>query len=157
MFLRRGVPNMKKCLGFVFASALVFGTAAFAAQNNNGYGNNNQNKQNNQNNKNYGSHEKVRNTKTTTDSGTYKTSTDRMFGKVEEYQLNKSIKITTPGKSEGTRTIDLTAKDQTTKIAPGVKVGDWVSVVERTGKNGRKTLTIKPSKSAAREQTTQQR
>ncbi|MBZ5584547.1 MAG: hypothetical protein LAQ30_20510 [Acidobacteriia bacterium] len=144
---------MKKCLGFVFASALVFGTASFAAQDNNN-GNNN----NNSKNKNYGSHEQVQNTKTTTDSGTMKTSSDRMFGKVEEYQLNKSIKITAPGKTEGSRTIDLNASDQTTKISPGVKVGDWVSVVEKTDKNGHKTVTVKPSKTAAREQTqTQQR
>ncbi len=143
---------MKKCLGLVFASALAFGTAAFAAQNQ--YPNNNPNSNNK--NKNYGSHEQVQDTKTTTDSGTYKSHTDQMFGKVEEYQLKKSMKITTPGKSEGTRTIDLTAKDQTTKISPGVKVGDWVSVVEKTDKNGHKTVTIKPSKSAAREQTQQE-
>ncbi len=140
---------MKKYLGLAFAAALAFGTAGMAAQNNN----NNNNNNGNNSKSNYGSHEQVQDTKTTTDNGTFKTSADRMFGKVEKYQPGQSITITTPGHPEGTRTIDLTNKNETPKIASSVKVGEWVSVVEKTDRNGRKTITVKPSKTASREQT----
>ena len=34
---------------------------------------------------------------------------------------------------------------ETANVSPKVKVGDWVSVVEKTDNNGHKTLTVKPS------------
>ena len=99
-----------------------------------------------------GSYESKSTNTTTTDSGTTKTTSDTMYGKVEEYQPGKSIKITTPGKTEGTKTFDLNVKDATYHVASNLKVGDWVSVTEKTDNHGRKITTISHSKHAARAQ-----
>ena len=93
-----------------------------------------------------GSKETVQDTKVTTDSGTTKTSTDELIAKVDSYESGKWIKVSTPGKTEGTRTVDLQGKDVTAKVNPAVKAGMWVSVVEKTDANGHKTITVEPSK-----------
>ena len=93
-----------------------------------------------------GSKETVQQTKTITDSGTTKTSVDTLIGKVETFEPNKWIKVSTPGKIEGTRNIDLQGKDITAKVNPAVKEGMWVSVVEKTDANGHKTIAVEPSK-----------
>ena len=36
-------------------------------------------------------------------------------------------------------------KNTTVNVAPTVKTGGWVSVVEKTDNNGHKTVTVKPS------------
>jgi len=84
-------------------------------------------------------------TKTTTSSKTTKTSADTVYGKVESYEPGKSIKVTVPGKIVSTKSFDLDDKDTTVHVAPDVKTGGWVSVVERTANNGHKTVTVKPS------------
>lgn len=135
---------MKKYLGTIFALSLAFGTAALA-QNPNNQNPNNKNKD-------VGSHEQVQNTKTTTDNGTNKTTTDKVFGKVEAYDVGKSIKVTTPGKNEGSRTIDLTGKNVKLNAPSDINLGDWVQVTQTTYNNGNKMITIKHSKEAARSQ-----
>src|SRR5512141_1984461 len=70
-------------------------------------------------------------TKTTTTNTTAKTSTDTVIGKVESYEAGKSIKVTVPGKIISTKSFDLDSKGQTVNVAPNVKVGGWVSVVEK--------------------------
>ncbi len=135
---------MKKYLGFVFAGALALATGAYGA-------NQAQNTNTNQHNKaTSGSTEKVQDTKTTTDSGTKKLSTDTLMGKVEEYQARKWIKVSTPGKTEGSRTVDLSGNNLTANVPSDIKVGDWVSVSEKTDNNGHKTVTVERSKHAAR-------
>jgi hypothetical protein len=99
-----------------------------------------------------GSKETVDQKKTTTDSGTKKTSDDTLIGKVDAYESGKWIRVTTPGKSEGTRTFDLQGKDLTAHVNSGVKPGTWVSVTEKTDSNGHKTITVNPSKQASRSQ-----
>src|SRR5438270_3670232 len=89
-----------------------------------------------------GSTEKIQDTKVTTDFGTIKTSTDTLTGKVEEFQANKSITVSTPGKVESTRTIDLTGKNLTAQVVKGIKANDWVSVTTVTDNNGHKTVTV---------------
>ena len=84
-------------------------------------------------------------TKTTTDNKTAKTSTDTVYGKVESYEPGKSIKVTVPGKIISTKSFDLDDKNTTVNVAPTVKTGGWVSVVEKTDSNGHKTVTVKPS------------
>src|SRR5213082_464664 len=84
-------------------------------------------------------------TKTTTANRTVKTSTDRVYGKVESYEPGKSIKVTVPGKIVSTKSFDLNDKDTTVNVAPALKTGDWVSVTERTGNNGHKTVTVSHS------------
>ena len=84
-------------------------------------------------------------TKTTTADKTAKTSTDTVYGKVESYEPGKSIKVTVPGKIISTKSFDLESKDATVSVAPNVKSGEWVSVVEKTDANGHKTVTVKPS------------
>ena len=71
---------------------------------------------------------------------------------MEEYEPGKSIKISTSGKTEDAKTYDLTATDLKAHLASNLKVGDWVSVKEKTDNNGKKMLTIARSKHAAREQ-----
>ncbi|HJZ97030.1 MAG TPA: hypothetical protein VKE70_11040 [Candidatus Solibacter sp.] len=93
-----------------------------------------------------GSTEKVQDTKVTTDAGTTKTSTDTLTGKVEEFQPSKSITVTTPGKVESTRTIDLTGKNLTAHVAAGVKAKDWVTVTTKTDRDGHKTITVERAK-----------
>lgn len=84
-------------------------------------------------------------TKTTTVNKTAKTSTDTVYGKVESYEPGKSIKVTVPGKIISTKSFDLDDKNTTVNVAPTVKTGGWVSVVEKTDSKGHKTVTVKPS------------
>ena len=84
-------------------------------------------------------------TKTMTANKTVKTSTDTVYGKVESYEPGKSIKVTVPGKIITTKSFDLDDKNTTVNVAPTVKTGGWVSVVEKTDSNGHKTVTVKPS------------
>ena len=98
------------------------------------------------------SKEQVTDTKTTTASGTTKTHQDTVYGKVEEYTPGKSIKVSVPGKIIDTKTFDLADKDVMSHVASNIKVGDWVSVMEKTDKNGKKHLQVQHSKqNAARE------
>src|SRR2546426_3894225 len=73
-----------------------------------------------------GSTETVQDTKIITDSGIRKTSTDTLTGKVEGYQQGKWIDVSTPGKIEGIRKIDLTGRNLTAHVASDVNAGDWV-------------------------------
>ena len=84
-------------------------------------------------------------TTTTTTHQTAKTSTDTVYGKVESFESGKSIKVSVPGKIISTKSFDLDSKDATVDVAPNVKVGEWVSVAEKTDANGHKTVTVKPS------------
>jgi hypothetical protein len=120
---------MKPILTCAFAS--VFALASFAAQDKAAAS-----KQ---------SKEVQQETKTTTTNKTAKTSTDAVAGKVESYEAGKSIKVTVPGKIVSTKSFDLDSKDATVNISPNIKVGEWVSVVEKTDANGHKTVTVKPS------------
>lgn len=138
---------MKSYLGAILAGALAFGTAAYAQTDTTSKA---------RKNKDYGSHEQVQDTKTTTDSGTTKMAKDTIFGKVAAYNEGKSLKITTPGKTEGTRTISLTGRNLTANVDPDVKVGEWVSVNEQKDNSGHKTITVKKSDEAARAQQEQQ-
>jgi hypothetical protein len=85
-----------------------------------------------------GSKETAEETKITTDSGTTKTSTDTLTGKVEEYEPGKWIRISTPGKTEGSRTVDLQGKDVTAHVNSGVKKDAWANVIQKTDSNGHK-------------------
>src|SRR5206468_5115520 len=75
-------------------------------------------------------------TKTTSANKTAKTSTDTVVGKVESFEPGKSIKVTVPGKIVSTKSFDLDNKNTTVNVAPTVKTGGWVSVVEKTDSNG---------------------
>jgi multidrug efflux pump subunit AcrA (membrane-fusion protein) len=94
-------------------------------------------------------------TKTMTADKTAKTSTDTVYGKVESYEPGKSIKVTVPGKIVSSKSFDLDSKDATVNVAPNVKAGEWVSVVEKTDSNGHKTVTVKPSAQKAHAKKTQ--
>ena len=85
-------------------------------------------------------------------TGTTKTTQDTVYGKVEEYTPGKSMKISTPGKTEGTKTYSLDSKDENHHVASNVKVGDWVSITEKTDNHGKKVMTISRSKHAAQTQ-----
>src|SRR5690242_21263914 len=113
------------------AIAAIFAVASFAAQ-----GNAAASKQ---------SKEVQQETKTTTANKTAKASTETVVGKVESYEAGKSIKVTVPGKLVTIKSFDLDSKDETVNVAPSVKVGEWVSVVQKTDNHGHKTLTVKPS------------
>jgi|ERR1041384_1065860 ribosomal protein S17 len=84
-------------------------------------------------------------TKTMTTHGTEKVSTDTVYGKIESFEAGKTIKVTIPGKIVSTKSFALDSKDETVNVAPNLKVGDWVSVAEKTDNNGHKTVTVKPS------------
>ena len=84
-------------------------------------------------------------TKIVTAYKTAKTSTDTVYGTVESYEPGKSIKVSVPGKVVSTKSFDLDGKDVTANVAPNVKVGEWVAVVEKTDNNGHKTVSVKPS------------
>ena len=129
---------MKKLLTTVSVVTLFSGVSLFAAP---------QSKD-----KPTGSYESKSTNTTVTDTGTTKTITDTMYGKVEEYQPGKSIKITTPGKTEGTKSFALDAKDMTFHVNSNIKVGDWVAVTEKTDNHGRKVTTIAHSKHASSHQ-----
>jgi hypothetical protein len=104
-----------------------------------------------------GSAERMQETTITTDTKTTKTSTHTIYGKVQGYEKNKSIEITVPGKTETSRTIDLTGKDLTARVAPNVKVGDWVKLVQKTDNSGKKAVTVEESSQhAARMMTAEQ-
>ena len=53
--------------------------------------------------------------------------------------------MTVPGKIVTTKSFDLDSKDETVNVSPKIKMGDWVSVVEKTDNSGHKTVTVKPS------------
>jgi hypothetical protein len=84
-------------------------------------------------------------TKTMTADRTAKTSADTVYGKVENYEPGKSIKVTVPGKIISTKSFDLDGKDTTVNVPSNVKTGEWVSVVQETDSTGHKTITVKPS------------
>ena len=91
------------------------------------------------------SKEVVQDIKTTTASGTTKTTIDTGYGKVEAYDQNKSLKMSLPGKLVTSKSFDLTSKNGTMNVAPDLKVGDWVKAQEKTDNNGHKTLTVERS------------
>ena len=91
-----------------------------------------------------GSTETIQDTKIITDSGTVKTSTNTLRGKVEGYEAGKWIRVSTPGKIERVRTIDLIGKNLTAHGPSGVKTGSWVTVTTKTDKDGNKTISVEP-------------
>lgn len=95
------------------------------------------------------SKEIMQDTKTITNSGTTTTSTDTVFGKIESYEQNKSVKVSAPGKLMTSKSFDLSAKNETVNAAPGLKVGDWVSVQQSTDNHGHKTITVERSSQRA--------
>lgn len=88
------------------------------------------------------SKEVIQDTKTITNNRTTKMSTDTVYGKIESYELHKSIKVSAPGTVVTSKSFDLSDKNQTVNVSPNVKVGDWVSVQEKTDNDGHKTLTV---------------
>ncbi len=155
---------MKKYSGLVFATALAFGTAALAAQT--GSGSQSYPSQQSNPNSQSPSYQTSPSTQSQEDMHTRRNSTesttnnaDMIFGKVESYQPGQSLTISTPDSAQGTRTFDLSKQDVKAKVSSDVKVGDWVSVAQKTDSSGKQTITVKKSKSAAREQgqQTQQR
>jgi hypothetical protein len=83
--------------------------------------------------------------KVQTNSGTAKENNDLVYGKVEKYEPGKSINVTVPGTIVKTKTFDLDDKNTTFDVPSNIKVGDWVSVLEKDGPNGNKSVTIKRS------------
>ena len=83
--------------------------------------------------------------KVQTNNGTTKENNDLVYGKVEKYEPGKSINVTVPGTVVQTKTFDLDDKDTTYKVPSNIKVGDWVSILEKDGPNGKKSVTIKHS------------
>jgi hypothetical protein len=65
-----------------------------------------------------------------------------VYGQIEGYTLNKSIKVSAPGKVVTSKSFDLSAKNQTVNVASNLKVGDWVSIQQLTDNHGHKTLKI---------------
>jgi hypothetical protein len=129
---------MKRIMATMFAATLMAGMSVIASA---------QTKD-----KPTGSYESKSTNTTVTDTGTTKTTADTFYGKVEEYTPGKSIKISTPGKTEGTKTYALDDKSEAYRLPTSLKVGDWVSVTEKTDNHGKKVMTIAHSKHAAREQ-----
>src|SRR4051794_9038144 len=119
---------MKNLLTTVCAISSIFASASFAAQDKATAAKH--------------SKEVQQDTKTTSANRTAKTSTDTVYGKVESYEPGKSIKVTVPGKIISTKSFDLDDKDTTVNVAPSIKTGEWVSVMEKTGNNGHKTVTV---------------
>jgi len=78
-------------------------------------------------------------------NGTAKENNDLVYGKVEKYEPGKSINVTVPGTLVQTKTFDLDDKNTTYKVPANIKVGDWVSVLEKDGPDGKKSVTIKHS------------
>ena len=95
------------------------------------------------------SKEVTQDTKTITNSGTTTNSTDTVYGRIESYDANKSIKVSAPGKVITSKSFDLNGKNETVNVAPGLKVGDWVSVNQRIDNNGHKTITVERSSERA--------
>jgi len=88
------------------------------------------------------SKEVTQDTKTITNSGTQTSNSDTVYGKVQSYDQNKSIKVSVPGKIVTAKTFDLSAKNETVNVASDLKVGDWVMVRQTTENSGHKTLTV---------------
>jgi hypothetical protein len=88
-------------------------------------------------------------TKTITGKKTVKTTSDVVTGRVEKFEARKSMSVTTPGAVSSTKSFALDTKDETYKLPPSLKVGDWVTVRETTDTNGRKTMTVTRSKHVA--------
>jgi hypothetical protein len=131
---------MKRILATMFAVTLMAGMSMVASA-----------QTTNQKDKTSGSYESKSTNTTTTDANTTKTTKDTFYGKVEEYQPGKTLKISTPGKSEGTKSFALDTKGETYHLG-SVKVGDWVSVTEKADNHGNKVMTVTHSKHAARTQ-----
>jgi hypothetical protein len=93
-------------------------------------------------------------TKSTMAGKTMKTSSEVITGKVESYDPGKSIKVMTAGKNSMSKSFDLDTKNETVHMASNVKVGDRVTVRERTAANGHKTLTVSRSKRMTTTKTT---
>jgi len=83
--------------------------------------------------------------KVQTNGGTAKENDDLVYGKVEKYEPGKSINVTVPGTIVKTKSFDLDDKNTRYDVPSNVKVGDWVSVLEKDGPNGNKSVTIKHS------------
>ena len=83
--------------------------------------------------------------KVQTNSGTAKENNDLVYGKVEKYEPGKSINVTVPGTIIKTKTFDLDDKNTKYNVPSNIKAGDWVSVLEKDGPNGNKSVTIKHS------------
>jgi len=83
--------------------------------------------------------------KVRTNSGTAKVNHDLVYGKVEKYEAGKSINVTVPGTIIQTKTFDLDDKNTRYNVPSNIKEGDWVSVLESDGPNGKKSVTIKHS------------
>jgi hypothetical protein len=83
--------------------------------------------------------------KVQTHNGTAKENADLVYGKVEKYEPGKSINVTVPGTIIKTKTFDLDDKNTRYNVPSSIKVGDWVSVLEKDGPNGKKSVTIKHS------------
>jgi len=66
-------------------------------------------------------------------------------GKVESYEIGKSLKVTVPGKIVSTKSFDLGEKGETYHVARDLKPGQWVTVREKTDNSGHKTLTVQHS------------
>jgi hypothetical protein len=77
-------------------------------------------------------------------AGTKKSSADVIIGKVTDYTEGKSITVEKPKGLKKTRTFDLTGKDVTANVAPGISVGSTVKVVEKTDNDGHKVVTVQP-------------
>lgn len=88
-------------------------------------------------------------TSTMTANGTVKGTTDTVNGKVESYDAGKSLKVSVPGKIITSKSFSLNSKDYTYNVAPNLKVGDWVTVTEKTDNKGHKSLTVRHSKAQA--------
>ena len=91
------------------------------------------------------SKETTQTNKVQTDSGTAKENNDLVYGKVEKYEAGKSINVTVPGTIIKTKTFDLDDKGTAYNVPSNIKVGDWVSILEKDGPNGKKSVTIKHS------------
>jgi len=90
--------------------------------------------------------ETKQNTTTMTANGTVKGTTDTINGKVESYDAGKSLKVSVPGKIITSKSFSLDSKDYTYNVVPNLKLGDWVTVTEKTDTKGHKSLTVKHSK-----------
>src|SRR5947209_1924992 len=102
---------MRKYLGYVLAAGLAFGTSAYAQYPTNPTADHPNRP------KTSGSTEQTQDVKTKTDNKTTTTSADTITGKVLEYKAGNSIEVSTPGKTEGSKTFDLNGKDLTVNVA----------------------------------------
>jgi len=88
-------------------------------------------------------------TKTITGSKTVKTTSDVVTGRVQKFEARKSMSVTVPGAVSSTKSFNLSTKDETYKMPPSLKVGDWVTVRETTDNKGHKTMTVTRSRHTA--------